>query len=138
MAKTAEDYEWEQEILTSLNYQDNIDIAEKIKTPNSFIGYIEITPWLKKYNINLKIWLEDTRYQSSPWLSINQNDQKTSTQNKIYLSFKQGTRPDLDLEGHYNPLIPNIRSNQQLRVTIYNDLNQLNENTILKKYIKKA
>ena len=79
MAKIAEDYEQKQEILTSLNYQDNFDIAEKIKTPNSFIGYMEITPWLKKYNINLKIWLEDIRYQSSPWLSINQNDQKAIT-----------------------------------------------------------
>ena len=92
---------------------------------------------IKNYNINLKIWLEDIRYQSSPWRSINQDDQKTSTQNKIYLTFKQGARSDLDLEGHYNPLIPNIKSNQQLRVTIYNDLNQLNEITILKKYIKK-
>ena len=26
MAKIAEDYEWDQEILTSLNYQDNFDI----------------------------------------------------------------------------------------------------------------
>ena len=54
MAKAAENYEWNEEILTSLNYLDNLDIAEKIKTPNNFIGYMEITPWLKKYNINLK------------------------------------------------------------------------------------
>ena len=41
MAKAAEDYEWDKEILTSLNYEDNLDIAEKIKTPNSFIGYMK-------------------------------------------------------------------------------------------------
>ena len=52
MAKTSEDYEWDKEILTTLNYEENFDIAEKIKTPNSFIGYVEITPLLKKYNIN--------------------------------------------------------------------------------------
>ena len=89
MAKAAENYEWNEEILTSLNYQDNFNIAEKIKTPNSFIGYMEITPWLKKYNINLKLWLEDVRYKSAPWLSINQSDVNENTQNKIYISFKQ-------------------------------------------------
>ena len=63
MAKAAQNFEWNNEILSSLNYQDSIDIAEKINTPNSFIGYVKITPWVKKYNINLKIWLEDNRYQ---------------------------------------------------------------------------
>ena len=52
MAKISEDYEWDKEILTTLNYEDNFDLAEKIKTQNSFIGYVEITPLLKKYNIN--------------------------------------------------------------------------------------
>ena len=99
---------------------------------------MEIIPWLKKYNINLKIWLEDIRYQSLTWLSTNQNDQEASTQNKIYLSFKQGTRPDLDLEGHYNPLIPNISANRQLKETIYNYLNKLNANIILQKHIKES
>ena len=74
IAKTAEEYEWNNKILTSLNYQDKHDIAKRIKTPNTFIGYMEITPWLIKYNVNLKLWLEDVRYQSSPRLSINQND----------------------------------------------------------------
>ena len=129
IANAAEEYEWNNEILTSLNYQDNIDIAEKIKTPNTFIGYMEITPWLKKYNINLKLWLEDIRYQSSPWLSINQNNSEETEQYKIYLSFKQGTRADLDLEGHYNPIIPIIGVNKKLKDTIYNDLNTLKENT---------
>ena len=88
IANAAEEYEWNNEILTSLNYQDNIDIAEKIKTPNTFIGYMEITPWLKKYKINLKLWLENIRYKSSPWLSINQNNSEETEQFKIYLSFK--------------------------------------------------
>lgn len=52
-------------------------------------------PLAKKYNINLKIWLEDIIYQSLLCLSINQKDQKSSKQNKIYLQFKQGSRPDL-------------------------------------------
>ena len=59
--------------------------------------------------------MEDIRYQSSPWLSINQNEQNASAQNKIYLSFKQGTRPDLDIEGHYKPLIPKTGVNQQTK-----------------------
>ena len=48
MTKAAENFEWNNEILTLLNYQDNIDITEKINTSNSFIGYVEVTPRLKK------------------------------------------------------------------------------------------
>ena len=134
IAKTAEEYEWNNEILTSLNYQDKHDIAKRIKTPNTFIGYMEITPWLIKYNVNLKLWLEDVRYQSSPWLSINQNDSEEIEQHKIYLAFKQGTRADLDLEGHYNPIIPIIGVSKKLKETIYNELNKINLNINQIKY----
>ena len=80
--------------------------------------------------------MNDIRYQSSPWISINQNKQNSSTQNKIYLPFKQGIRPDLDIKGHYNPIIPKTRVNQQIKEKIYNDLNQLNAEAILQQYNK--
>ena len=50
------------------------------------------------------------------------NKYRGKPKERIYLVFKQGTRIDLDLEEHYEPLILNIGISQTLKSKINNHL----------------
>ena len=135
IANEASNYSWEQETLDALNIKDKTELIKKINENYSFSGYKDITPFLIKYKIVLKIWLEDDRYKGNGWLNI--NDNYSRDHNIIKVSFKQGKHPELDLEGHYSGIIKDEPEKiKNLKTTLKNELiiiqRKLNTNNIKK------
>jgi len=70
-AQKIREFNWNKDTLEALNYSDPEELAQKVENTNSFIGYEELTPLLKYYNIKCYIYLSDDKYKKNKWLEIN-------------------------------------------------------------------
>ena len=126
IAKEVEDFEWNEEVLEGLLIESKSEIINKIKKENSFLGYKDITPFLTKYKITLKIWLKDDRYRGNGWLSINQKENEDHY--IIGVSFHQGKFPEKDCEGHYSGIEnKNLNMTNELKLKILQEFIKIAE-----------
>ena len=97
-AKAIETKEWDQGVLEAIGIRNPHELADKVRTPNTFVGETAISPLAEKLQITVAIYLKDTTKQ---W--IKEND---TGQHETYLEYIQGKYANLDIEGHYNTLKP--------------------------------
>ena len=62
------------------------------------MGYEALAPFFIKYNLILKIYFEDCEYKDNKWLEIKNESSEDIKKNIIFLSYHQGSNPEL--EGH--------------------------------------
>ena len=69
-AQKIREFNWNQDTWEALNYSDPEELAQKVENTNCFIGYEELTPLIKYYNIKCFIYLSDDKYKKNKWLAI--------------------------------------------------------------------
>ena len=121
-AKLIREFNW-GENLTALNYASPEELAEKVETTNSFVGYEELTPFFKHYNIKCYIYLTDDKYKKNRWIKINDQNENNTTQESIYLSLYQGTHPEL--EGHYDALTHPTNQLTNFKKSLFEDIQKI-------------
>ena len=128
ISKAILEFDIEKDILKALNYDNKEELAEEVKKPEKFIGYLEITPFLIKYNLKCNIYLEDNSLKGNKWIILNDKTQEQKNQEQIFLSYYKGKYEHL--EAHYTCLKdPNHQAVQfkKLIMTILEGENKIQE-----------
>ena len=117
-AKAIETKEWDQGVLEAIGIRNPHELADKVRTPNTFVGETAISPLAEKLQITVAIYLKDTTKQ---W--IKEND--TGQHEIIYLEYLQGKYANSYLEGHYNTLKPKTQQELLSTQRVLKELQQI-------------
>lgn len=123
ISKSILEFDIDKDILKALNYDNKNELAKEILKPNKFIGYLEITPFLIKYNLKCNIYLEDNPLKGNKWISLNDKSEENNNQEQIYLSYHQGKYEHL--EAHFtclkNPVLQATQFKSKINALIEGD-----------------
>ena len=105
-------------VLEAIGIRSPHELADKVRTPNIFVGETAISPLEEKLQITVATYLKNTAIQ---W--IKEND--TGQHETIYLEYIQGKYANLDLEGHYNTLKPKAQQELLSTQRVLKELQQI-------------